>query len=295
MPFKDLLEEYPLYKKFEVEQLPQWPVQLGRPNITMPCRTCGGVQTFHMQNSWSDGQAQGTYAFGATLFARYLCQSCQKFTRYFAVNIGAKSVMKVGQFPPWDIAGDAEIEKMLGAHATHYKRGLICESQGYGIGAFAYYRRIVEEIIDQLLDDVSALLSGEEKAAYEEALKKTKETRVAAEKIELVKDLLPPILRPDGMNPLATLHGTLSEGLHAESDDECMKSALAVRQILTFLVHQVAASRASARAFTDSMRNLLGKKAAKPQVAEEPAAEAAPVELAPAAVEKPKTEPVQGS
>ncbi|MDZ7680350.1 MAG: hypothetical protein U5J63_01245 [Fodinibius sp.] len=96
--------------------------------------------------------------------------------------------------------------------SRHYKKGLICESQGYGIGAFSYYRRIVEDI-DDLLDEISSLLKGEELDKYQEALQKTKKTNVTQDKIELVKDLLPQILRPDNMNPLSTLHSTLSEGL----------------------------------------------------------------------------------
>ena len=61
---------------------------------------------------------------------------------------------KVGQSPAWDIVMDKELESLLGDHAYFYKSGLICESQRYGIGAFAYYRRIVEEVIDELLVSV---------------------------------------------------------------------------------------------------------------------------------------------
>src|SRR5665647_904692 len=106
--------------------------------------------------------------------------------------------MKIGQFPAWEIAGEPNVEKLLGKHAGYYKKGQVCESQGYGIGAFGYYRRIVEEVIDELLDEISELISGDELAKYKEALVKTKATIVTAEKIELVKDLLPTILRPEG-------------------------------------------------------------------------------------------------
>jgi hypothetical protein len=54
-------------------------------------------------------------------------------------------VQKVGQFPPWSIRVDRNAEQILGQHVEIYKRGLTCESQGYGIGAFSYYRRIVEQ------------------------------------------------------------------------------------------------------------------------------------------------------
>ncbi len=155
------------------------------------------------------------------------------------------------------------IEKLLGEHSGFYRKGLICESQGYGIGAFGYYRRIVEEIIDGLLDEIAELLTESELLEYQDALAKTKETTVTQEKIDLVKDLLPPILRPEGMNPLSALHSALSEGLHAESDEECLEYAENCREILIFLVNQVAASKAASKGFTDSMRKLLEKKSKK--------------------------------
>jgi hypothetical protein len=160
-------------------------------------------------------------------------------------------------------SGDPLIEKLLGDHAAHYRKGLVCESQGYGIGAFGYYRRIVEEIIDELLAEISQLMTGEELKQFEGALAQTRQTIVAQEKIELVKDLLPPLLRPDGMNPLSVLHASLSAGLHAESDEACLEQAAIIREVLLFLVHQVAASRAAAKSFTNGMRKLLEKKTGK--------------------------------
>jgi hypothetical protein len=146
------------------------------------------------------------------------------------------------------------------AHSEYFKKGLICESQGYGIGAFAYYRRIVEEIIDGQLDEISNLLVGSELKVYREALEKTKQTIVTQEKIALVKDLLPPILRPNEMNPLGVLHSTLSEGLHEDTEETCLEKAASCREVLIFLVNQVQASKAASIGFTESMKKLLEKK-----------------------------------
>lgn len=149
---------------------------------------------------------------------------------------------------------------MLGDHADYYKKGLICESQSYGIGAFSYYRRVVEEIIDELLNEIADLMTGEERDRYLEALEQTKKTKITHDKIDLVKDLLPPILRPNEMNPLSVLHDVLSQGLHRESDEHCIELAMTVREALVFLVNQVAASRAAAASFTESMRKLLDRR-----------------------------------
>ena len=68
-----------------------------------------------------------------------------------------KWIIKVGQEPAWSIDIEPYLEKIFGKYVNDYKKGLINESQGYGIGAFAYYRRIVEVIIDELLNDILSL------------------------------------------------------------------------------------------------------------------------------------------
>jgi hypothetical protein len=98
---------------------------------------------------------------------------------------------------------------------------------------------------------------------YKSALEETKKTRVAQEKIDLVKDLLPTILRPSGMNPLGVLHSELSEGLHAETDAQCLENASHVRDILTFLINQIIQSKEAAKQFTSSMKSILERKSKK--------------------------------
>lgn len=266
MPNKTFLEEYPLYRKFKVGAMARTTDDLPKVRLNMACPTCQSDQTFLMTNEFWENCGYSNFPVEGLVFRTvYLCSHCQTFERvfYIAADKQRQWIMKVGQFPAWEIHGDPQIEKLLGKHADHYRKGLVCESQSYGIGAYGYYRRIVEKIIDELLNEISQLLTGEELNAFEGALAKTKKTIVAQEKIELVKDLLPPILRPDGMNPLAVLHSSLSEGLHAESDEICLDQAVIIREVLLFLVNQVAASKAAAKSFTDGMRKLLEKKSTK--------------------------------
>lgn len=268
MPDKLFLETYPLYRKFRIDELPEYVGYWPKANINMSCPICKSDQTFVMTNEYIEG---GSFAIPSGGFAArlvYSCSHCDNFERLFYVKAGGDNqsswYMKIGQYPTWEVTSEPNIEKLLGEHAGYYKKGLICESQGYGIGAFGYYRRIVEETIDELLSEITELLSGDELETYNVALEKTKQTRVTSEKIELVKDLLPAILKPDGMNPLSSLHSVLSQGLHAESDEVCLDLAETCREILVFLVNQISASKQSSKSFTDSMRKLLDKKAEKP-------------------------------
>ncbi|MGD0461605.1 MAG: hypothetical protein ABSB74_03860 [Tepidisphaeraceae bacterium] len=258
MPDKKFLEEFPLYRKFEAAVEP-WVDYLPKVAINMPCAECKSNQTFKMVNEFGP---EGSDAPGSILWAEYQCQHCNSAKRTFFILADRKKkwFMKVGQYPAWDIRGDAEIERLLGEHAEYFKRGLICESQGYGIGAFGYYRRIVENIIDELLAEIGQLMIGEELHEFQGALEKTKHTTVAQDKIELVKELLPPILRPNGMNPLSVLHTALSEGLHAGPEELCLEQAAIIRQVLVYLVNEVKARKVTANSFTAGMRKLLEKR-----------------------------------
>ncbi|WP_298543775.1 hypothetical protein [uncultured Aquimarina sp.] len=266
---KEFLEEYSLFRKFKIDTLSNdlrnWKYKTP---INMKCQECDGTnQTFNMINEyWYDGHNDTNGRAENRVFdLRYLCESCKVFERRFFIYINKDVSMmhKVGQYPEWEIKMDKNLEKRLHKHSKTFRKGLVCESQGYGIGAFSYYRRITEEIIDELLESISELIEEEHKIEYQEALEKTKNTRVTQEKIDLVKDLLPTILKPKGMNPLGVLHSELSEGLHAESDEACLENANHIKSILTFLINQIIQSKESARSFTNSMKSLLDKKAAK--------------------------------
>lgn len=251
-----------------------------RPAIHMYCVTCESEQTFNMTNSYDEVDYSAINNAPDKVFRlRYLCSACERQLRFFFIYVYEQEeslinsdtgeeevetvlyVKKVGQFPSWSIAMNKSLEKELGIHAELYRRGLENESQGYGIGAFAYFRRITETIIDDLLDSVAEILEGEDKVRYDVALAETKKTTVTQDKIDLVKDLLPTSLRPDGMNPLGILHSALSEGLHAETDAECLEYADEVKGTLIYLVNQIERSRSASRSFTESMRKILNKRA----------------------------------
>lgn len=281
MAIKKFLEEYPLYKKFPTGWKKIIPnsrhthiknSDLPKPAIHMFCSVCDSAQTFNMRNEYyNEHISSGSYeaAHGNIKEVRYVCSACNIGLFVFLINFGYEYkggqeeteifLEKVGQTPAWNIDMDKELERLLGNHAEYYKKGLICESQGYGIGAFSYYRRITEDIIGQLLNSIESLLTGEEKTEYHLALEKVKKTVITQEKIDLVKDLLPDSLRPGGLNPLTVLHSSLSKGLHAESDEECLEYADAIKKALIFLVNRLVRTKSENKDFTDSMKKILKK------------------------------------
>lgn len=285
MANKKFLEEYPLYRKFPTG-FHYWEIleNLPKPAIHMYCSKCESEQTFNMISKYDEVDYYNDANISGTIVRTlYRCSACSEFDRRFLIRFWTeimaernekgedveKKVIcmeKVGQYPAWNISMDKELENLLEKHSDFYKSGLICESQGYGIGAFSYYRRIVEEVIDGLLTSIEdMLIDPDEKEKYVVALVKVKQTTVTQEKIELVKDLLPNSLRPDGVNPFSALHSALSEGLHAEDEDTCLEYAEAVRNTLVFLVNKLVRTKSENKSFSVSMRKILDKKNGKNQ------------------------------
>ena len=278
MILKEFFEKYPLYRVYRFEPKKHFnriePSELSRPSINMHCDKCGSIQTYNATEHSKYQNVGGYLEEDGVYRLQYLCEGCHASIREFVVyflessvfdeekreHIYHMTIRKVGQFPAWDIEMDSELGNLLGDHAEYYKKGLICESQGYGIGAFAYFRRIVEEIIDSLLESIEELLEEKDKEAYKSALEEVKKTTVAQKKIELVKDLLPANLRPNNVNPLLALHSALSEGLHAEDDEDCLEYAEAIRDVLIFLVNRIVRTKTEDKSFTASMKKILEKK-----------------------------------
>ncbi|HYT43980.1 MAG TPA: hypothetical protein VEP90_16690 [Methylomirabilota bacterium] len=257
MPDKAFLEDYPLLKKFDFARS-YFATDFGhlpKPAINMHCAKCKSNQTYNMINEYGENLENGDEVgiWGETVRAQYKCSACNNSEYLFFIEFifikhekndkgntfEVGYIRKVGQNPPWSIKMEKNLEEMLVEYADFYKRGLICESQGYGIGAYAYYRRIVETIIDQLLDSIPELLEADEQEKYKEALEKAKQTARAKDKIALVKDMLPPSLKAEGYNPLSIIYKSLSEGIHGLSDDDCLVQAELIRNSLNFLVDEI--------------------------------------------------------
>lgn len=258
----EFLENYPLFQKLKGE-VPKTIDKFKGVPIHMGCHLCKSEQTFNMINEFAEHfRFLNPPSAAQNVRLLYRCEACKKFDRVFYIYISPELdyVYKIGQYPEWEIKIDKRIEQALGKHVSFFRKGLVCESESYGIGAFAYYRRITEEIIDELLDSIADLIEPENKEKYLSALELAKNTRVTQEKIELVKDLLPSILRPNGMNPLGVLHSELSDGLHGQTDEMCLEKAEHIKSILSFLIIQILQTKESSKSFSDSMRKLLDKK-----------------------------------
>lgn len=195
---------------------------------------------------------------GSHFILHYICALCKSFGRVFVLKVGKnlKQIFKIGQYPPWDISIKKKLQKILGEYSDYYQKGLICESRAQGIGANIYYRRIVEGMIGELLEDLKEFLAGEEREKYEAVLDETKRRKTAQDKIKLVKNLIPPILMIGSQNPFIVLYDILSGGIHGKTDEECLAEAGLIRTSLIFIVNSILNRRRDQQEYTESIKIL---------------------------------------
>ena len=177
----------------------------------------------------------------------YTCSNCMTTEKIFFLSLkftAGKSndgcAYKFGELPPFGPRIPSKLISLIRDDREDFVKGRNCESQGFGIGAYAYYRRIVERqknvIFDKIIS-VAKRVSTDDKAI--KALESAKKEKQFSKAVKLVKDGIPPTLFINGHNPLTLLHAALSEGLHSGKDGECLAAARDIRIVLTELADRL--------------------------------------------------------
>ena len=144
---------------------------------------------------------------------KFKCTQCEQ-EYFFALLLKEYSekdfsIIKVGQYPSFGQLSTIGIEKYkseLNNYFNEFKSSLNCYSQGKGIAAFVYLRRILEHLIDTKYKSVEDQNSEDK---FIEKLKKIeKREDVIPEELECVKK---------------QIYSILSKGVHEYSEEECME------------------------------------------------------------------------
>lgn len=221
---------------------------LNAPDIQLHCATemCCGIRTFECLFTDKNQLFYGDDSSRGDFFLTYYCRNCGKGIKRFALRVHRKAVqsgsaMKYGEIPAFGPPLPTRLSKIVGDDYDLLLKGRCAENQSLGIGAFAYYRRVVENKKDRLLKEIRK--AAVRLKADQELLDKIDlaigETQFS-KSLDLVKDAIPDGLKVHGDNPLKLLHGALSNAVHNLDDDECLERAQAVRVVLSELVSNIA-------------------------------------------------------
>jgi len=119
------------------------------PDIQLHCTSdqCSGTRTFRntSSNYLNDG-----WNFE---FSTYVCRNCEETHKTYALavfmpkekaKVTDARAMKLGETPPFGPHVPSRVITLIGPDREEFLLGRRAESLGLGIGAFAYYRRVVE-------------------------------------------------------------------------------------------------------------------------------------------------------
>ncbi len=218
-------------------------IYLRKPDLRLYCDSeeCQGLRFFRCTSE--DVNISSTnWVFD---YAHYTCRNCQKQNKIFSLALKREkelsgSAMKFGEIPQFGPPTPARVISLIGPDRELFLQGRRAENRGMGIGAFSYYRRVVESQKGRIIAGiarVAAKLGARPAilAAFNAAEKETQFSKA----IDDVKDGIPDALKVGGHNPLTLLHKALSEGLHDHTDNECLEIAQEIRLVLTDLAERM--------------------------------------------------------
>lgn len=271
--FKDFLESSPPYHIVTIQDfwnINRGTIEIQKPNLTLLCEedSCQGMRFFKHFDSTG-----GLYNKDEpnVVFLQYVCKNCGHTVKSFSLIVferhlnGIAIAVKVGEWPPFGPKTPPRLLKLLGPDKDLFLRGRRAENYGLGIGAFTYYRRVVENQKNRLLDEIIRVVQKVESSPAEiiADLTKAKDTFQFTQVMKDVKLAIPQLLLVDGHNPLLLLHATLSAGIHDKSDDECLELAQSIRFVLAGLVERIDQALSEKKELTDAVCKLLQVNAAK--------------------------------
>lgn len=243
-----------------IDENNEW--SLSQPALQMYCysEACAGYRFFDLSSS-SHLHPATTVQY---IFMTYKCRNCRKSPKTFAlramsIDSGSPSVViKMGEFPFYGSQISPKLLALIESARETFLQGHRAENAGFGIGAFSYYKRVVENQRNKFIREIAniAKQSGADEQALRQFEKAGKEIKFN-QAIEEIKGLIPHSLLIHGQNPLRLLHNALTEGFHSQTDKECLEIAASIRIILTELAERISSAMQDNGELSSAVNRLL--------------------------------------
>jgi len=241
--------------------------EMRTPEIQLHCNhdQCSGTRFFRCVSGSGKIVKIADYEF---FYVTYRCSNCQHVEKTF--SLAAKVITegkpqgecyKFGELPTYGPPISAKLIKLIGPDRDEFLKGRRCENQGLGVGAFIYYRRVVENQKNRILGEIIKVSEKIGAAADKiEKLKSAVTETQFTKALETAKDAMPESLLINGHSPILLLHSALSEGVHALSDEQCLELAGSVRVVLGELSERLSQALKDEAELTKALSTLMNKK-----------------------------------
>jgi len=276
---KDILQALPPGEYFDVSEVvyitnKSWMSEkeimaVNTPPLELYCDSdkCSGIRLFEhnlFPMHYEYCEIEGGDTTYDHVYIEYLCQNCKENIKSFAIMFikihedkQTADIIKMAEYPFYGPNIPSRLISLIGPDRELFLKGLKCESQNLGIAAFSYYRRVIENQRDRIIDNIINALSksgNNEDASV--ALKGLKKQRQFSSSIDELKLYLPSSLLIEGHNPLSLLHRSLSIGIHELSDEECLVYAHSIRVVLSELANKLKVILSNKNALKNAINTL---------------------------------------
>jgi len=219
-----------------------------------------------------------------TFSALNVCQSCNDHQVYFLLNVSSDKpitdvidmsrmsrftersntdiknanilIQKVGAYPELRIKLDNQVNKFFDREASgFYYKGIKAINDNYGIGALAYFRRIVERELIHLIEVIKDLPDAN-KPMIQNLIDEHSKNPSVSTIYSSIFEYLPNSLRILGDNPIKLLYNQTSEGLHSMTESESLHKAKNILRLLEFVILKIYEERSTVKDIKEIMKEL---------------------------------------
>jgi hypothetical protein len=269
----EFLESHPPNQSVRIKNLAKkdhigyWADILNTPQLQLHCsnNSCNGSRFFRFDSKKAPEISHDSWSF---CYVSYRCYNCLKEVKTYSLaakmdseHSGSGSCYKFGELPNFGPPTPARLIKLIGPDREEFLKGRRCENQGLGVGAFIYYRRVVENQKNRILNEIikvsEKICAGDEKI---QILKNAVTETQFSTALKNAKDAIPESLLINGHSPLLLLHSALSEGVHSQSDEECLEIASSVRIVLAELSDRLSQALKDEAELAHALTTLMNKK-----------------------------------
>ena len=203
-------------------------------------------------------------------YVAYICSNCRQHFKVFAVktkkenHVNAAICTKIYQEPAFGQPTPKRLFKIIGeTNREYFLQARRATARGLGIGAYAYYRRIVEntkfDLVASVLEVAEATSAPPAQIAL---LKKAQAENQFSKAIGMLREVsaIPATLLIDGHNPLSLLHDLLSEGIHDLDDAKCLKRSQEAEIILFEIAERLQSALTERKTVKETITSIMRRK-----------------------------------
>jgi hypothetical protein len=251
------IEEYPLYSKFGTDQ-PLEAAELSNLAFNFFCKQEKEIQPFRLTATIHNGAAhsfthvpdsltEGAIIDFTEMFTG-ICQSCEKYTMNIIISGASQKekpkyfIRKIGQYPAPESSSiklPPELSDFLNDEdGEFYRKGLKNLEMEQGLGAFSYFRKMLENQMERIIETLSNPYSQDGNKIAEAIAAYRKEPQ----KSKLIEDItyyLPDNLKEHGANILLVLCDTASVDIRGLTEKECIKKSKDVDTLFRYLIRRI--------------------------------------------------------